>query len=374
MPEDTTKKIRFSPFLIISLALNFGLLASLIFVATTDRSRTGIEETHVLTKDKPLPKPVVEVLNTDLSASFDTLKEALESDERIDEHFLRRDVALACLTSFHNFNIERALGGVPYDVRNYSFSNPSGNERITITFVAGLSEDHFARIRHFVKTEAWPLTAKGLFLELKSGTFDGKVKEAFICTDTFRKMKKIMDRASLPLSDDHLVKLLTQGSWDHILRLSRVGSVEEAPEVALSLLQHLVGERSQVAAALLVSYAPGAILRSGKNEFLSHVIELLEPADPKSMTFLQQILDGIRPQYLKEKAEQKILLHASLHKADKQEKGTLTAEISYTVRPGDSLWKIAHKHNIKVLDLCKRNKLRKDTMLRVGQKLHIPLH
>ena len=43
----------------------------------------------------------------------------------------------------------------------------------------------------------------------------------------------------------------------------------------------------------------------------------------------------------------------------------------YTVKSGDSLWKIANQYNIKVNDIIKLNNLNNDT-LAIGQILLIP--
>ncbi|HZZ58728.1 MAG TPA: LysM domain-containing protein, partial [Opitutaceae bacterium] len=50
----------------------------------------------------------------------------------------------------------------------------------------------------------------------------------------------------------------------------------------------------------------------------------------------------------------------------------VTPAETYTVRSGDSLWLIAHRHHIRVSELAAANNLRSGASLRAGQKLIIP--
>jgi len=48
------------------------------------------------------------------------------------------------------------------------------------------------------------------------------------------------------------------------------------------------------------------------------------------------------------------------------------APVTYSVKPGDSLWKIAKNQNTTLAELMKANNLTKSSVLKVGQKLTIP--
>jgi len=47
--------------------------------------------------------------------------------------------------------------------------------------------------------------------------------------------------------------------------------------------------------------------------------------------------------------------------------------LTYTVKPGDSLIKIAKKYNVPVKEIIKANNLKKPYTIYVGQKLKIPV-
>jgi membrane-bound lytic murein transglycosylase D len=51
--------------------------------------------------------------------------------------------------------------------------------------------------------------------------------------------------------------------------------------------------------------------------------------------------------------------------------GTVARSTTYKVRNGDSLWKIAHRHNVTVAQLSRWNGLKKSAVIRPGQKLVI---
>ena len=47
--------------------------------------------------------------------------------------------------------------------------------------------------------------------------------------------------------------------------------------------------------------------------------------------------------------------------------------IAYTIRPGDSLWSIAQRHNVSVATLVKTNQVAPRDVLRVGKTINIPV-
>ena len=63
----------------------------------------------------------------------------------------------------------------------------------------------------------------------------------------------------------------------------------------------------------------------------------------------------------------------STPKCSKRSSGAVVgAGSTYTVRRGDSLGKIAKRHNVRTIDLAKANNLQLTSVIRIGQKLTIP--
>lgn len=50
----------------------------------------------------------------------------------------------------------------------------------------------------------------------------------------------------------------------------------------------------------------------------------------------------------------------------------VTPATTYTVKPGDSLWTIAHKNHLSVAELAVANNIKQNAIVRIGQKLLIP--
>ena len=115
------------------------------------------------------PAPVLstnqEVLEKYSQLSQEELFLHLENDEPLEEGLTRRDLALASLSAFHHFHVDRALGWAPLQKRALSFSHL--DEAMTIPVFAGLGSEQFNAILHYAKTEKWPLTPRGLFFEIQ---------------------------------------------------------------------------------------------------------------------------------------------------------------------------------------------------------------
>jgi len=381
---------KFTAALIVSVALNIGLLSSLIYIAMTDRDHGSMSDEpipHVLAK-KELPDIAKEEIATYLRKSFRELIALLDDRSEIGPKIKRRDLALSCLVCFHNFHIEKALGGLPFEVRNYSFTNPKGNEQIIITLFPEMTEENFRQIIRFTQTEKWPLTTKGLFLELKTNKAAHSLQEALYLSSEFVKLYKVFERSGMKLDKSELLTLIAEGSWDQIQRIARYTDIEQPQQGVRNTLTHLVQERSSKAATLLVEHESSFLLSSARNEQLSAIIDLLEGNSKEIVAFLSKIQSSIRPEYVKEKAEKKLFFiaqqraHPNTYRMSEQKttrgskEGTTTEikkqEIEYIVKPGDSLWKISVKYKVPLRTLREKNKLERSEMIRPGQKLIIP--
>ncbi len=371
---------------IVSVALNIGLLSSLVYIAVSDKEQLVMHEEpmpQVATRGE-LSDAVKKEVARLLAASFRELLPQLENTEVIADGIRVRDVALSCLVCFHNFHIEKAVGGLPFEVRNYSFTNPDGEEQIVITLFPEMTDETFETIVQFTRTEKWPLTPKGLFLELKEHEGSRSLEDAMYLTPECTRLRKVFERGGIRLNKQPFLRLLAEGSWDGILRIARKADSEEPTVVIRKTLAYLVKERSKAAAALLVEHESPFLLESARNEQLSAVIDLLEGTSEKMTFFLHSLAQGIRPQYVKEKAELKLREIAEKRQhpktyqtvAPKAEQNAYTEvpalQKEYIVKPGDSLWKLSLKFKVSIKELRAKNNLEKTDVIRPGQKLMIP--
>lgn len=63
--------------------------------------------------------------------------------------------------------------------------------------------------------------------------------------------------------------------------------------------------------------------------------------------------------------------NAPLYSSDNSAAAALSRPTRYTVRSGDSLWKIAQRFDLTIADLTQWNRLEATTVLRIGQELHL---
>lgn len=385
---DSKKPSSLIAALLLSVAVNVGLITSLIFIALSDRDgREVVSEplAHV-TINKELSSQAQNVVNDYFKKSFRELVSLLEDTTPVAEGIVRRDIALSCLVCFHSFHIEKALGGLPFEVRNYSITNQDGGEQIAITFFPDLNDDTFAQINRFTRMEKWPLTPKGLFHMCKSGKESRSLTEAFFQTNLFSKLYKAFTHSGVSISKKDFASLIVHGNWEELQQIVRRLDPQNEQEAMHQVLAHLVKERSVSAAELLVMREEKDLVAHGKNEEIISLVELVKTPSEEVLRFLGSVAEGIRPRYVKERAEKKLCMMAEAQAktgsqagaragSEAQARNEVIPEIEpqkYIVKPGDSLWKIAVKFNVPLRTLRDKNQLGPTPVIHPGQVLIIP--
>ena len=378
--------------LIISGTLNVGLLCTFIYSAVKD-SRRPISGRSYAAKEVDLTKTkgLQDLLASYSTLSFQDLLLKLASTDHIEAGYTRRDIALACLTRFHHFNLERALGGGGMEKREISFTHKEGGETLSLEIFPGLADYQYQAIVKYAKTEKWPLTAKGLFFKIQSTRppYDPSLLEAFYLTGEFHFVHLLFSKTGIGLKKEHLAALLSQCSWSTLeetaehLRSHNTFSSSERRHFLLTLLS----QDSKLAAKILLEADQEYCLKNLDNETVIRLCNLL--GDRVNALFLKSLLESPRPDavwkkaaaLLYEQAAEDIPENLDLAASKRRfielkvDRATPPPPVkkssSYTVVSGDSLWKIARKHNTTVARLRESNNLRSDT-LKVGQSLTIP--
>ncbi len=174
-PSLITKRIRhLSQALIISGALNIGVLSLLLYWMLNERPPTPycelkpatFEEQQIPLADQRVSQEVLVQLSP---LSFSQLVNRLSHAQLIENGYAERDLALACLTAFHQFDLQRALpkDAQPKQKRLLAWKAQSQGPPINLVVYPDLSDKQFEAIIQFARTEHWPLTSQGLFLLLK---------------------------------------------------------------------------------------------------------------------------------------------------------------------------------------------------------------
>ena len=169
------KRIRHSSqALLISGALNIGVLSLLLYWVLPERPPTPYCELKPASYEQqqmPLAdhRGCTELLAQLSQLSFNQLVNRLSNTQLIEDGYAERDLALACLTAFHHFDIQRGLPKAmqPQQIRLFSWKAKSQEPPVTLVVYPDLQQPQFDALIQFAKTERWPLTSEGLFLLLQ---------------------------------------------------------------------------------------------------------------------------------------------------------------------------------------------------------------
>lgn len=382
--------------LIISVTLNLGLLGSLIY-------NSVIAPKYYKHEVGPYSADGREELDGYLQYLFGlsdkNLLKILSDNTLVAGDICKRDLALSCLTAFHYFDLERALGEMPQQTGNYTFSHPQGGEQISIPLYQKISLLDFSRLQEFAAREAWPLTAEGLFAELKEAKIPSKsLEETFKHTMEYQRIKMLFSRFYPDFSEQSILKAVLQVDWNTFKnwshRLFRSKPLEK--EDVKQLLFAFAKSGSSVALKELILFDPEFSLRVLPERDIRKTINdqsapnkrwirchVLMHSQAKSSALrkdleLKLIQWGVFEPPKDEslmRTEQSTENHVNSsveNHLENQVKPLPKEPILYTVKPGDSLWKIARKYQSSVEELRQANKLSLGSTLRVGQKLKIP--
>ncbi|NGX39886.1 MAG: Peptidoglycan endopeptidase LytF [Chlamydiae bacterium] len=381
--------------LIVSGTLNVGLLSTFIYFALNENSgpihfKEAKPEGFVATAGERVG--IQELLTKYSALSFQDLLIRLGNNEHIESGYTRRDLALACLSGFHHFNLERALGGLSLQKRDITFTHTASGEKITLTVFPGLADYQYQAIVSYAKTEKWPFTSEGLFFEIKKSKQlpDTTLLEAFYLTPEFHFFSMLFSKTGVHLRKEHIIAVLAEGEWNFIHSAAQQlkQSSNFTVEMRRLFLLTLIKGKSRLAAKVLLETDQEYCLKQLDNDEVLFLCEIL--GDRTTPSFLKHLLESPRSDVIWKKASallyelaaEEVPQELDLQKVKRRfidlketERVVPTPSKkksrSYTVVSGDSLWKIAHNHGTTVQALRVANQLPSDT-LRVGQTLILP--
>lgn len=426
--------------LVTSSVLNFILLSVLCYNWMSERPPIPYytlkpqEETHqhISAADN---QTNVQMIQQFRNMSIEQLAAKLSNTQTVENGFTQRDLALACLVSFHHFNFSKAILGLP----------PSSPRKIAlgqeeVIVYSGLTDQHYEAIIHFANTERWPFTTKGLFLLLQKPEYrqDVSLEETFLLTQEFLAVETLFNRSKMPVERKELLKMLVDGDWQILLAFAEQqrASQDLSPmQRQKFLLNYLTTKKSATAAYLLLKNDLEFVSKRLDDPTILLLFQIVKEKTPEAEKFAVEMLtsqrsDAVRYQaavalygfanetvppkltqdvalarFAPKKAiaattktqkapEKKVNAVASpskkilVAKPPKQEKKAAQKvaatkppmkipakpakkESLYVVQEGDSLWKISKRFNVDVEVLKKHNKLNSNN-LKPGSSLKIP--
>lgn len=368
---------RLSQFLIISALLNVAFISSAIYQYF--KPEKPIE--WVSLKGN-LNENSEAVLKSFLGLSFQDLVSKIHLKQMVEPGLAKRDLALAILAQSFHVDIARALNKAQIPMQYLSYQEMGKQKALGIP--RGLTDVDFEIISQFLKQEAWPLTAKGLFSKLKLGIKDDSLMQAFFSSLEFSRLFDAIKLSIPNLKKESLVSLLLKGD---------VADFEMGEQACQNgqfhleyFLMNYLNHGSSLAAVYLVDL-PAFSVKNLSDKQALYLVDLLQVNPEKQKLIASDLLSSFRSEGFKEEIEkkgfvkeQKVLAPALIELKSKKEeimaiKPSQNVKTkpykTYVVQDGDSLWKISRKFKVDIELLKAHNHLDSEN-LKPGKVLEIP--
>lgn len=325
--KEHLKKIRFlSIALFLSGAFNIILLALSFFWVFYEEPLPHLVNPSQIVK---MPSQSnADVLKKYKEKPFEELVLALSKTNPVEDGLEERDLALGVLVTFHEFDLERALGIKNYQKKLVAFDE--GRDKVAV--FPNISTNQFETIRSFIGTEKWPFKPYGLFLRLKSSRGDESLKEAIYKTAQFRSLETLFQGKNIAKSD--LLQMVEEGPW---------GILSAFHEKQLAVLnvndesrQNLLNSYIKAGSKKAVQISQGG--NTAKNKPFDNFVQFPKTKEPSKVSV----------------------------RIDPPSKKSLL----YIVQDGDSLWKISKRFKVPIEEIRALNALKADS-LKPGTPLKI---
>jgi LysM repeat protein len=307
-PSFFIKRIRhLSQALILSGALNIGVLSLLLYWMLRERPPTpycelkpaSFEQQQIPLADQ---RGFTEVLTQLSQLSFSQLVDKLAQTQLIENGYAERDLALSCLVAFHHFNVQRSLpkNAQPHQKRLLVWKPKGEGSSITLEIYPDLTQEHFDALIQFARTEHWPLTAEGLFLQLQKqkekNELNEQLVETFFLTPEFWTVELLFNRSGQLNNKQEILTLLLEGNWTILKQfVDRQRQVHDSSDARRQkfLLDYLkVGSSS--AAVLLLKMEWDFSVKKLDDQQVMSILQLAPVELPESMRFAKEMLTSPR--------------------------------------------------------------------------------
>lgn len=283
--------------LIFSGALNFILTAILCYSWFKERPPIPYYVLKPIEENDPRHAQSKDLSNSDFvkelkEMSLEQLYAKLNNSQIVENGYTQRDLALGYLTTYHHFNINRALHGLPFPQQQRMLS--FNDKKAEIIVYPGLSEQQYQAIIQFAHTEKWPFTSKGLFLLFQKPEFseDISLQEAFFMTPEFLAVEMLFNRSDVSIEKKQFLQVLREGNWEtlHTFSEKQKMSQDLSPEQRLRFLLEYVALNSKTAAYTILRTDPEYASKKLDDPSVINMLKLLDIKTRESEKFAKEML------------------------------------------------------------------------------------
>lgn len=212
----------------------------------------------------------------------------LNNTKLVENGYTQRDLALASLVAFHNFDIDRALAvaglASPEQKRTIVYGKYRDGRPAELVIYPGLSEKYCEAILAFASRERFPVTSKGLFLMLKKQqkeSRDSATTDTFFLSPEFLGVETLFNRGEVPVEKNEILEVILQGDWTILSTFME--QQKSSQDLSAARRQHFlldyIKKKSKAAAYLMLKTDGDFVARKLDD---NHVILILQLLDEKS--------------------------------------------------------------------------------------------
>lgn len=393
MSNNQLNQIRnLSVALFISGSFNIILIAFCFFWVLRERPPTPYFEQKPLVQKTTFTMPSsAELLKRYKGKTYEQLLPLLSKKGLVEDGLRERDLVLGVLITYHDFDLERALGTTP-SKRVLSFDE--GKDKVTI--YPSLNDSQYEILNQFIKMEKWPFKPKGLFHLIKNErSKDPSLIEAFYLTPEFFSMEALFKG----ISKEEILQMVVEGNFGLLSAFNEKQRTLQdlSSENRQKTLLSYINEGSQKGAEILLKTDFDFAAKRLSDSSILSILRKLNRNTEETEHFLSVLLGSPRGdevrlmastkyQELTGKSWEPLISREPLVKAPalvfpKKEEVTAPKiavrevppkkSLLYIVQDGDTLWKIGKRFKVSIEEIRSLNKLKSDS-LKPGSPLKVP--
>jgi len=342
-------KGRLFRWLLFSVLLNTALLFMLIYMSINNGLIVNmVEKDRVMAVVEDESQTLFQYWEALSELSLEDLRGALSDESHLEYGYKCRDIALSYMVTNQHLAIDKIISDLP--------SVKVASDRGAFVLY-DLDDSDFEKVYSYLEREKYPLTILGLLNLIDQEPLES-LSQAIYLTPEYMAFEAILAEP-LGLDKGELVEVMRQNNGKDLLEISVLLLGEHSHLELCELLESCVRtEDSRLAANIMVALDREYVVKKLDNSEIAHLKDVLKDQFP--IELLKQIAESPR------KDSSEVVFDAVVAEAPSLEP---KVEL-YTVRSGDTLWKIARDFDISIDTIEEHNRIR-NSIVWEGMRLKI---